>query len=180
MVYVFLADGFEEIEALGTVDILRRCDISVQTVSITDNLTVKGTHGISVTADILFENIREEDAEALVLPGGLPGADNLEDCKELTTLLKTKAGEGAILAAICAAPKILGLLGLLSGVKATCYPGFEAKLIGARVKHKDVVSDGNFVTAKGAGVTQNFAQAIAEKLGKGAACRRVIKNMYYK
>ncbi len=179
MVYVFLADGFEEIEALGTVDILRRCDISVQTVSITDHMTVKGAHGISVNTDILFEKLREEEAEALVLPGGLPGADNLENCKKLTTLLKAKAGEGVLISAICAAPKILGLLGLLSGVKATCYPGFEAKLIGARVKHKGVVSDGNFITAKGAGVTQEFAQAIADKLGKGAACRRVIKNMYY-
>ena len=179
MVYVFLADGFEEIEALGTVDILRRCDIAVQTVSITDHLSVTGSHGISVNADILYEKIREDEAEAFVLPGGLPGADNLENHKELTNLLKAKAGENILLAAICAAPKILGILGLLSGIKATCYPGFEAKLIGAHVKRKDVVSDRNIITAKGAGVTQYFAQAIAEKLGKGAACRRVIKNMYY-
>ena len=179
MVYVFLAEGFEEIEALGTVDILRRCELDVQTVSITDSLTVKGTHGICVHADILFEEIRDYEIDALVLPGGLPGADNLENCDKLTTLLKEQAAEGKTLAAICAAPKVFGVLGLLSGVKATCYPGFEAKLVGAVCKRKDVVSDKNFITAKGAGVTQNFAEAIADKLGKGAVCRRVIKGMYY-
>ncbi len=179
MIYVFLADGFEEIEALGTVDILRRCDLSVQTVSITEDLNVTGAHGIIATADIPFKKIREDEAEALVLPGGLPGADNLENCEKLTNLLKEKAKEGKILAAICAAPKVFGVLGLLSGVKATCYPGFEAKLVGAVVKRKNVVSDKNFITAKGAGVTQEFAEAIAEKFGKGASCRRVIKAMYY-
>ena len=179
MIYVFLANGFEEIEALGTVDILRRCDLDVQTVSITDTLNVKGSHGIPVEADILFENLREEEADALILPGGLPGADNLENCKKLTDLLCAKAAEGKLLAAICAAPKVFGILGLLSGVKATCYPGFEAKLVGAVVKHKGVVADKNFITAKAAGVTQDFAQAIAEYLGKGAVCRRVIKGMYY-
>ena len=179
MIYVFLADGFEEIEALGTVDILRRCDLSVQTVSITDELVVKGAHGISVLSDITFEQLREDEAEALVLPGGLLGADNLEDCEKLTALLKQKASEGKVLAAICAAPKVFGVLGLLSGVKATCYPGFEAKLIGAVVKRKDVISDKNFITAKGAGVTQEFAETIAERFGKGACCRHIMKAMYY-
>jgi len=179
MVYVFLADGFEEIEALGTVDILRRCELDVQTVSITDSLAVKGAHGINVTADILFEGIRDYEIDALVLPGGLPGADNLENCEKLTTLLKEQAKEGKTLAAICAAPKVFGVLGLLSGVKATCYPGFEAKLVGAITKRKGVVTDKNFITAKGAGVTQDFAEAIASALGKGAVCRRVIKAMYY-
>lgn len=179
MIYVFLANGFEEIEALGTVDILRRCELDVQTVSITDTLQLKGSHGISAEADILFENLREDEADALILPGGLPGADNLENCKKLTDLLCSKAAEGKLLAAICAAPKVFGVLGLLSGVKATCYPGFEAKLVGALVKRKDVVSDKNFITAKAAGVTQDFAQAIAEHFGKGAVCRRVIKGMYY-
>lgn len=179
MIYVFLAEGFEEIEALATVDILRRCDLSVQTVSITENRIVKGTHGILVSADILFEDIREDEIDALILPGGLPGADNLEQCEKLTTLLTQKAKEGKLLAAICAAPKVFGVLGLLSGVKATCYPGFEARLFGALVKRKSVVIDQNFITAKAAGVTHQFTQAIADKLGKGAQCRRVIKGMYY-
>lgn len=179
MVYVFLADGFEEIEALATVDILRRCDLSVETVSITDDLMVKGTHGIYVKTDILFSDIREEEIDALVLPGGLPGADNLGDHRELTDLLCKKAAEGTILAAICAAPKVFGLLGLLSGKKATCYPGFEAKLVGAVCKRKNVVVDENIITAKGAGVTEEFAEAIAAALGKGATCRRVLKAMFY-
>ncbi len=179
MVYVFLADGFEEIEALATVDILRRCEIPVETVSITDDFMVKGTHGISVKADALFSQIREDDISALVLPGGLPGADNLGDFKPLTDLLCVKAKEGTILAAICAAPKVFGLLGLLSGKKATCYPGFEAKLVGAICKRKNVVVDENIITAKGAGVTEEFAEAIAEALGKGATCRRVLKAMFY-
>lgn len=179
MIYVFLADGFEEIEALATVDILRRSDLSVETVSITDNLTVKGTHGIEVKADILLDDIREDEIDALVLPGGLPGADNLGDSKKLTDLLCAKAKEGKILAAICAAPKVFGLLGLLSGLKATCYPGFEAKLVGAICKRKNVVVDKNFITAKGAGVTHEFAEAIADALGKGATCRRVLKAMFY-
>lgn len=179
MVYVFLAEGFEEIEALGTVDILRRCDLSVQTVSITEDLMVTGAHGISVKADIVKENLREDEADALVLPGGIPGADNLENCPFLTSLLKQKAQEGKILAAICAAPKVFGVLGLLSGVKATCYPGYEAKLVGAMHKRKNVVCDKNFITSKGAGTTHEFAQAIADALGKGASCRRVIKAMQY-
>ena len=179
MVYVFLADGFEEIEALGTVDILRRCELNVSTVSITDTLTVKGAHGISVNADILFEDVRDYEVDALVLPGGLPGADNLENCEKLIKLLKEQANEGKILAAICAAPKVFGVHGLISGIKATCYPGFEAKLVGAITKKKDVVKDRNFITAKGAGVTHVFAEAIADALGKGSVCRRAIKNMFY-
>ena len=179
MVYLFLADGFEEIEALGTVDILRRCELSVKTVSITDSLEVRGTHDINVKADILFSDINEDDIEALILPGGLPGADNLENYKPLRELLVKKSKEGKILAAICAAPKVLGSIGLLSGSKATCYPGFEARLFGAITKHKNVVCDKNFITAKGAGVTQDFALAIATALGKGVNAKRVLKAMFY-
>lgn len=179
MVYVFLADGFEEIEALGTVDILRRCEIAVKTVSVTNNLEVIGSHQISVSADAIITDINEDEIEALVLPGGMPGADNLEQCKLLTDLLKRKSAEGKLIAAICAAPKILGLIGLLSGVKATCFPGYEAKLVGAITKRGDVVCDKNFITAKGAGVTHEFAREIASALGKKIQARRVIKSMLY-
>lgn len=179
MVYVFLAEGFEEIEALGTVDILRRCEIDIKTVAITESLTVCGSHGISVNADIVKEDIKEDEIDALILPGGLPGADNLEQCPFVTNLLKKKAADGKIIAAICAAPKVLGVLGLLSGVKATCYPGYEARLVGAVTKHKDVVSDKNFITSKGAGTTHLFAAEIATALGKKIQARRVIKAMQY-
>ncbi len=179
MVYVLLADGFEEIEALGTVDILRRCELLVQTVSITDSLSVSGAHGIQVVADICKEDINEDEADAIILPGGLPGADNLENSVFVTDMLKRAAKKETLLCAICAAPKVFGVLGLLSGVKATCYPGYEAKLVGAIAKHSDVVCDKNFITSKGAGTTHKFASAIASALGKRILARRVIKAMHY-
>ncbi len=179
MVYVFLADGFEEIEALATVDILRRSELDVKTVSINDTLEVCGTHGIKVLADIKTEDVNEFDLEAIVLPGGMPGADNLENCKFVTDLVTKAAGEGKIIAAICAAPKIPGVLGLLSGVKATCYPGFEGRLFSAKITRKRLVCDKNFITAKGAGVTEEFAVAIATALKKGVAAKRAIKGMFY-
>lgn len=179
MIYVLLADGFEEIEALGTVDILRRCDLEVKTVSITENLTVSGTHGIVVYADICKEEIKEDEIDALILPGGLPGADNLENCAFVTDLLKRAADDGKLLCAICAAPKVFGVLGMLSGVKATCYPGYEAKLVGAITKRSDVVFDKNFITSRGAGTTHKFAAEIAFALGKRVQARRVIRAMQY-
>ena len=179
MVYVFLADGFEEIEALGTVDILRRSELEVKTVSINETLEVCGTHGIKVTADILTSDVNEDDVDAIVLPGGMPGADNLENCKFVTDLISKCAKEGKIVAAICAAPKVPGVLGLLSGVKATCYPGFEARLFSAKLSNKRVVCDKNFITAKGAGVTHEFALAIATALKKGIPAKRAIKGMFY-
>ena len=179
MVYVFLADGFEEIEALATVDILRRCEIDVKTVSINETLEVCGTHGIKVLADIKTEDVNEESLEAIVLPGGMPGADNLENCKFVTDLVTKAANDKKIIAAICAAPKIPGVLGLLSGVKATCYPGFHARLFGAKLSHKRLVCDKNFITAKGAGVTHEFAASIATALKKGVLAKRAIKGMFY-
>ena len=179
MVYVFLADGFEEIEALATVDILRRSEVDVKTVSINETLEVCGTHGIKVLADIKNEDVNESDLEAVVLPGGLPGADNLENCKFVTDLVTKAANDGKIIAAICAAPKIPGVLGLLTGVKATCYPGFEGRLFGAKTTTKRLIHDKNFITAKGAGVTEEFAAEIAISLKKGVAAKRAIKGMFY-
>ena len=179
MIYVFLADGFEEIEALGTVDILRRCELDVKTVSINKKNEVTGAHGITVISDILFDDVNEFDIEALVLPGGLPGADNLENHKALTELITKAANDEKIIAAICAAPKIPGVLGLLSGRKATCYPGFEARLFGSKISHKKLVHDKNFITAKGAGVTHEFAAEIAASLKKGVLAKRIIKGMFY-
>ncbi len=179
MVYVFLADGFEEIEALATVDILRRSDICVKTVSINETHEVCGTHGIKVLADIKTEDVNYDDLEAIVLPGGMPGADNLENCKFVTDLVEKSAKDKKLIAAICAAPKIPGVLGLLAGIKATCYPGFEARLFHAKLSHKKVVCDKNFITAKGAGVTHEFAVAIAVALKKGVSAKRAIRGMFY-
>ncbi|MBQ9915160.1 MAG: DJ-1/PfpI family protein [Clostridia bacterium] len=165
MTYVFLADGFEEIEALSVVDILRRCQIEVQTVSITENKQVTGSHGIPLLADIVLTEADTDQAQALILPGGLPGSDNLQACKPLENALKKAAKEGRIVAAICAAPKVLGAFELLSGKKATCYPGFEKELLGATPVTEKVVQDGNAITSRGAGTAADFAFALADALG---------------
>lgn len=148
--YVFLAEGFEEIEALSVVDILRRADIPVKTVSITASLQVKGAHGVGVTADVLFDNTLFGGSEWLILPGGMPGASNLYEFAPLTGLLKSHAEKGGKIAAICAAPAVvLGQLGLLNGEKATCYPGFEGMCEGAEMIDSPVVVSRNFVTGNG-------------------------------
>ena len=131
MIYLFLATGFEECEALGIVDTCRRAGLEVNIVSITGELVVRSAHGVGICADTLFEDNDYTNATMLALPGGIPGATNLYAYAPLRELLIEHAKAGKALAAICAAPLVLGLLGLLKGKKATCYPGFEDKLIGA-------------------------------------------------
>jgi len=149
--YLFLAEGFEEIEALTAVDVLRRAEIDVKTVSITSSLSVTGAHGITVKADVLFDPAMFTDPEWLILPGGMPGAQNLYEFAPLQGLLirQTESKNGRI-AAICAAPAVvLGQLGLLKHSRATCYPGFEKLLNCAKVESKPVVVDGKFVLGNG-------------------------------
>ncbi len=170
MNYVFLADGFEEVEALATVDVLRRCGIEVQTVSISYSEEVTGAHGIIVKADKVLDYSMLQDADFLILPGGLPGATNLRDCEALQEVLKQHAAKGGNLAAICAAPMVLGGLGLLEGKEATCYPGFEKYMIGAKPGALPVVQDGNVITGKGPAFAFAFGLKIAEAIkGKDAA-----------
>lgn len=138
-VYVFLADGFEEVEALAPIDVMRRAGIEVDTVSIHEDLTVVGAHNIAIMADTILGLCDFDDASLLFLPGGMPGAANLMDCGTLCDLLIKKSREGTALAAICAAPSILGELELLKGRSATCYPGFEEHLLGADIKDKGFV-----------------------------------------
>lgn len=177
MVFVFLAEGFEEIEAISTIDILRRCGVTVQTVSITDTKTVCGSHGISVIADALLKEIDPSVGKAFVLPGGLPGSDNLQNCKPLEEILKTESRNGKIVAAICAAPKVLGAFDILEGRLATCYPGFEEELTGAELVPDRAVLDGNIITSRGAGTASDFAFLIAKSLGKDTDSIR--KGMLY-
>lgn len=165
MIYVFLAPGFEEIEALTVVDILRRCKLPVQTVSITESLSVTGSHSITVTADLLFAQADTDTAEALILPGGIPGADHLQAFTPLAEALVKADTEGRIIAAICAAPRVLGALGLCRGKKAACYPGYEPELLGAVPLTDPVVQDGNLITSRGAGTAADFAFALADALG---------------
>ena len=161
--YVFLADGFEEIEALAPIDVMRRAGLSVTTVSVTDSLTVTGAHGIPVVADTLFAQCDYADAALLFLPGGLPGATNLQAHTGLCQLLTAKASQpDVIISAICAAPLVLGGLGLLQGKKATCYPGFEDTMQGAHYTAAKVTVDGHIFTACGPGAAWELGFTFVE------------------
>ena len=166
-VYIFLAEGFEEIEALTPVDLLRRAGIETQTVSIGSSLKVTGRSNIAVEADLLFEEADPDSADMLVLPGGMPGTSNLMAHEGLKNALKIAAESGRYTAAICAAPSVLAAHGLLEGKKATCYPGIEGKLTegGAfSTDAEEVVTDGTVITSRGAGTAIPFALKLIEVL----------------
>lgn len=156
-VYVFLADGFEEVEGLTAVDLLRRAGAEVVTVSVMSGRTVQGSHQIPVTADILFEEADYTDADMLVLPGGMPGTLNLKQHFGLKTLLKQHEAKEKYIAAICAAPSVFGALGFLNGRKASVYPGMEDTLTGADVSYDAVSVDGHVITSRGVGTAIPFA-----------------------
>ena len=169
MIYFFLADGFEEIEALCPVDLCRRAGLAVQTVSITDSRTVTGSHGISVLADLTAADTLG-DFDMIVLPGGMPGTTNLEASPLVQSAIDRALAEDKYIAAICAAPMVLGKRGILQGKNAICFPGFEQYLAGATVSDKKVVRDGKVLTAAGMGVSHDFGLAIVEIFkGKEAA-----------
>jgi 4-methyl-5(b-hydroxyethyl)-thiazole monophosphate biosynthesis len=179
-VFIFLAEGFEEIEAISAVDILRRGELEVTTVSVTGKNVVTGAHHIPVTADKLFPEVDFSTGAMLVLPGGMPGASNLNAHSGLKTLLKQYAAEGKKIAAICAAPLVLGGLGLLQNKKATAYPGFEDTLQGALVVEVPVVKDGNIITGRGPGFAANFGLAIVEELQGKSKTAEVASGMLIK
>ena len=170
---VFLANGFEEMEALGTVDILRRGGIVVQTVSITADPIVTGAHQVPVTADTTIDKAVLNDADALILPGGMPGASNLNNSEAVKEALLQQYREGRIVAASCAAPMVLGRLGLLKGRNATCYPGFEPQLIGANATGEAVEVSDNVITGKGPGLVMNFALALVASIKNDAVAEEV-------
>ena len=177
--YLFLADGFEEIEALTTVDVMRRAGMPVVTVSITSSAMVTGAHQVAVKADALIADVDLGQAEWLICPGGMPGASNLAACEPLNQALKAQAQAGGKVAAICASPAVvLGPLGLLEGREAVCYPGMEAGMKGARVEYsKPVAIDGNIITGNGPSAANPFALAIvAHSVGEDVA-RRVAEDM---
>ena len=167
-VYLFLATGFEEIEALTIVDMLRRAEIDITTVSISRNLQVEGAHGITVTADCTWVELSTEDADWLILPGGMPGTKHLGE---------RQAAANKNIAAICAAPSVLGQAGLLNGYKATCYPGFEQFLTGATVTGDNVTVDRNITTGKGPGAAISFATAIITQIAGEEKAREVTSGM---
>lgn len=179
-VYIFLADGFEEIEGLTVVDLLRRAEIDIQMVSITGKKEVTGSHNITVLADALFEELNFEDADLLVLPGGMPGTRYLGEHEGLGRLLEEFNNRKKLLAAICAAPSVLGTKGLLKGKNATCYPGFEDKLVGANAMLQDVVRDDNVVTSRGMGTAIDFSLALIRELKSEAEASKLAKAIQYR
>ena len=163
MIYLFLANGFEEVEALTPLDYLRRCELPVKTVAVGNRL-VTGSHKITVTADLLISEVRPEDAQMIILPGGMPGTLNLEQSTKVQEMIDYCAENGRWIAAICAAPSILGHKGLLHGKRATCYVGFEDQLEGAQYTGAPVEADGNIITSRGAGTANQFAFRLVEAL----------------
>lgn len=164
MVGVFIAKGFEEIEALTVVDLLRRGNIPVETVSITEEKSITGAHGITVCADTTIDKFDFSTCDMIVLPGGMPGTTNLQKCNLLCDHVDAFVKGGKWVAAICAAPMILGEKGLLKGKKATIYPGMENHLLGANHTKDGVAVDGNIITGRGPGKAMEFALTIVEKL----------------
>lgn len=177
-IFVFLMTGFEEIEALGTIDILRRAELNVKSVSLVAEKQVVSSHGITVTADLMFDEVDFSTAEMLVLPGGTPKYNEHEGMKKEVLAF---AGKGEKVAAICASPMVLGGLGLLKGKRATCYPGFEKYLEGAILEtDKAVIVDGNITTGRGPGLTIDFALKLVELIAGTAKSDEVAKGLLVK
>ncbi len=172
VVYACMADGLEEVECLAAADVMIRCGITVKLVSMTGNREVTGTHGIRIMTDLLWEESEPDEADCIFLPGGMPGTKNLAAHKELGEALVRAVDEGRRVAAICAAPSVLGGLGMLEGKKATCYPGFEEALTGAEYTHQGVVTDGLVTTARGLGYALDLGLELSRLLvGKDTAAK---------
>lgn len=179
MVYVFLAKGFEELEALAPVDILRRAGVIVKTVGVTGK-RVSGSHGISVNCDITINDATFDELDGIILPGGMPGTTNLEKDETVNKFIDYAAEQGKIIGAICAAPSILGHKGLLHGKNAVCFTGFEKELTGARVLDRPAVRDGNIVTGWGAGGAVDFALLYLEAISDNEElAKKIARNMRY-
>lgn len=173
MIYVFLAPGFEEIEALAVVDVLRRAELHVVTVGVGEDFVI-GSHQIPVAADIYERDlVLDENVQAIVLPGGMPGTLNLEKSPVVQKAIDWSVEKNRLICAICAAPSILGHKGLLDGKNAICFPGFENELTGASLSKDFVVCDGNIITAKGMGSAVEFGLKIAEKLASAEKVKKI-------
>lgn len=179
MVYVFLAKGFEELEALAPVDVLRRACVEVKTVGVTGK-QVRGSHNIAVSCDITSAEATFDNLDGIILPGGLPGTTNLEADETVQRFIDYAWDNGKIIGAICAAPMILGHKGFLQGKNAVCYTGFEKELTGARVLDRPAVRDGNVVTGWGAGGAMDFALLYLEAVSENEElAKKIARNMRY-
>ena len=179
MIYVFLATGFEDIESIAPVDIMRRAGLKVQTVSITGERIVASAHGVGIAADIMLPDVDFRKAEMLVLPGGLPGATNLNDHEGVRDAMLKQYNAGKKVGAICAAPLVLGGLGILNGKRATCYPGFEDQMTGAEYTAEVFTIDGNVITGCGPAATLPYSYAILEMLGYGEQAAALREGMMF-
>lgn len=177
MVYVMLADGFEEVEAIEPIDILRRGNVEVRTVGVKSK-TVTGAHGIIVTADIEIDDVNPEDMEFLMLPGGA-GHEILDASEKVHALINYAVVNGLYISAICAAPSILGKKMILEGKKATCFPGYEKYLHGADIVNQKTVTDGKIITGKGAGAASDFGFAMLEVLKGKETADKIKEIMQY-
>lgn len=183
MIYVFLSTGYEEVEALTVVDILRRGGMEVQLVSTENKKIVTSSHNVNIVADILLEECDFESAEALVLPGGLPGAYNLRDNACLNKVFNDFNNKGKRIAAICAAPLALAHYGVLQGKRVTIYPGMEDEIIKGgccEATHDDVTVDGNIITGKGPALASKFAFTILSEMGEEDVKEKIEKGMLFK
>lgn len=178
-VCVFLADGFEEVEALTAVDLLRRARVYVDTVSIKDDYKVHGAHGIYVVTEDLFEEAEFEDTDMIVLPGGMPGTTNLMQHAGVRKIVKAFVDAGKPVGAICAAPTILADLGILEGKKATCYPACEDSMAGAVLTGAPVTVDGNVITSRGVGTAIDFALELIKVLCGEAVAKKISSDIVY-
>ncbi len=172
MIYLFLANGFEEIEALCPLDLLRRAGLEVTTVGIGGEM-ITGSHGITVQADIPDGLYADNAPDMIILPGGMPGSKNLDASRTVDAAIKAALRKDAYIAAICAAPFVLGKRGVLNGKEAICYPGFENELTGARISNQKVVRDGKIITAAGMGVALEFGLKLVEAMTDAATAERL-------
>ncbi len=177
MIYIYLAEGFEEIEALFPLDLFRRAGLDAKTVSVTESLEVVGSHGIAVRADLTVkdEGYSPNEAELIMLPGGMPGTLNLDGSADVHAALDYAYENGKMIAAICAAPSVIGKKGFLKGKMAVCYPGFEDKLLGRTPTDEGCVRDGNIITAAGAGFAMEFGIKIIEALCGSETAEKIKK-----
>lgn len=177
--YIFVANGSEEIETLIPVDVLRRGGVEVKTVSITGSLEAELSHGVTIKTDLTFEDANLNDADLLMLPGGLPGSTNLNAHNGVREALMKQYNAGKLVAAICAAPMVFGSLGIVRGRRATCYPGFEKFLDGAEYTHELCTVDGNVVTGEGPAAALPFAYKLLEMLSTEQTAHEVADGMMY-
>ena len=177
---IFMAEGCEEIEGLTVVDIVRRAGLEIDMISITDKAEVTSSHNVTFKTETVKAEADYESYDAIVLPGGMPGTLNLGADETVDRVIRKFADQGKLVCAICAAPSVLGLAGLLEGKKATCHPGFEEKLLGATCSEDEVVVDGNIITSRGMGTAIPFALEIVRYFTDDATVEKIKGGLVYK